>query len=47
VDIERDILAHMGFAPIVRQVRLMDAGLFRPVWGGLAQAIGAPAKREV
>ena len=30
IDIERDILACMGFRPIMRQVRLMDARLFRP-----------------
>ena len=39
VDIERDILAHMGFAPLVRQPVPMDAGLFRPTWGGLAAAL--------
>jgi propionate CoA-transferase len=39
VDIERDILPHMGFAPIVRKVGQMDAGLFQPVWGGLAEHI--------
>ncbi|SDD77886.1 propionate CoA-transferase [Massilia sp. PDC64] len=41
VDLERDVLAHMGFAPIVRDVRTMDAGLFMPVWGGLAEALDA------
>ena len=41
IDVERDVLAHMGFAPIVRDVRTMDAGLFMPVWGGLAQALDA------
>jgi propionate CoA-transferase len=41
VDLERDVLAHMGFAPIVRDVRKMDARLFMPVWGGLAQALAA------
>ena len=41
VDLERDVLAHMGFAPIVRDVRTMDARLFMPVWGGLAQALAA------
>ena len=30
IDIERDILAHMGFRPIVREPRLMDARLFQP-----------------
>jgi propionate CoA-transferase len=41
VDLERDVLAHMGFAPIVRDVRTMDARLFMPAWGGLAQALAA------
>ena len=41
VDLERDVLAHMGFAPIVRDVRTMDARLLMPVWGGLAQALTA------
>lgn len=36
VDLERDILAHMAFRPIIGDVRLMDAGLFRDQWGGLA-----------
>jgi propionate CoA-transferase len=40
VDLERDVLAHMGFRPIMRDVRMMDGGLFRPVWGGLAEALG-------
>ncbi|SFG39291.1 acyl CoA:acetate/3-ketoacid CoA transferase [Methylobacterium gossipiicola] len=29
IDIERDILPHMGFRPIIRQPALMDARLFR------------------
>jgi propionate CoA-transferase len=37
IDIERDILAHMGFAPIVEDVRLMDARIFRPAPMGLAK----------
>jgi propionate CoA-transferase len=37
IDIERDILAHMGFAPIVEDVRLMDARIFRPEPMGLAK----------
>ncbi len=35
VDLERDVLAHMEFRPIVRDVKLMDAGIFRERWGGL------------
>jgi len=39
VDLERDVLAHMGFRPLVGEVRLMDAGLFSERWGGLASAL--------
>jgi propionate CoA-transferase len=39
VDLKRDVLAHMGFTPIMRDVKLMDAALFNQDWGGLAQAI--------
>jgi propionate CoA-transferase len=41
VDLERDVLAHMGFRPIMRNVRSMDARLFMPAWGGLAEALAA------
>ena len=30
IDVERDVLAPMGFRPIVREPRRMDAALFRP-----------------
>jgi propionate CoA-transferase len=30
IDIERDILAHMDFRPVVNKPRLMDARIFRP-----------------
>jgi len=30
VDLDRDILARMAFAPLVRDPKPMDAGLFRP-----------------
>lgn len=40
IDLERDVLAHMGFRPLVRDVKLMDAGLFQARWGGLKQALG-------
>ena len=35
IDIERDILAHMGFKPIVRDPKPMDARIFREPsrWG--------------
>jgi len=39
IDLERDVLAHMGFRPLIRDLRLMDAGLFQPAWGGLAAAL--------
>ncbi|MES3021753.1 MAG: malonate decarboxylase subunit alpha [Pseudomonadota bacterium] len=41
VDLEQDVLQHMGFRPIMRDVRLMDAALFQDTWGGLATAIAA------
>ena len=31
IDIDRDILPHMGFRPIIKNPRVMDAGLFAPV----------------
>jgi propionate CoA-transferase len=34
IDLEHDVLRHMGFRPIMNNVRLMDAGLFQAVWGG-------------
>ena len=43
VDLERDVLAHMGFKPLVRQPACMDPALFRPRWGGLAAALQAGA----
>jgi propionate CoA-transferase len=39
VDLERDVLAHMDFRPIVRNVKRMDAGIFRETWGGLRAAL--------
>jgi propionate CoA-transferase len=39
IDLERDVLAHMEFKPVVKQVRIMDAGLFQATWGGLAEAM--------
>ena len=38
VDLQRDILAHMEFAPIVQNVKAMDRGIFNAQWGGLATA---------
>jgi propionate CoA-transferase len=39
VDIERDILAHMGFRPIVHDPKPMDARLFQPEPMGLEQQL--------
>jgi propionate CoA-transferase len=43
IDLERDVLAHMGFKPILRDVKTMDPGLFQEQWGGLAAALAAKA----
>ena len=39
IDLERDVLAHMAFKPIMRDVKLMDPGIFSEHWGGLAAAL--------
>ena len=39
IDIERHILAHMGFRPIIREPRSMDARIFRPEPMGLREAL--------
>ena len=39
IDLERDILAHMAFAPIVRSPRPMDMRIFRPEPMGLEDAL--------
>ena len=41
VDLQRDVLDHMDFAPTVRAVKTMDPTLFQPVWGGLKAALAA------
>lgn len=41
IELERDVLAHMGFRPLMPQLRQMDPALFQHTWGGLAQALGA------
>lgn len=41
VDLERDVLAHMDFKPIMRQVSIMDPAIFQETWGGLARAMQA------
>ena len=35
VDLEKDILAHMGFKPIIKDVKLMDERIFREEKMGL------------
>ncbi|MEY2892317.1 MAG: hypothetical protein RJA98_2225 [Pseudomonadota bacterium] len=44
IDLQRDVLDQMDFAPIVRDVKTMDPALFQPVWGGLKAALAAKAK---
>ena len=39
IDVDRDILAHMGFEPIVRNVQLMDPRIFRAKPMGLASVL--------
>jgi propionate CoA-transferase len=39
IDLERDVLAHMSFRPIMRDVRTMDPKIFEEKWGGLAAAL--------
>lgn len=36
IDLEKDILAHMEFEPIIRSLKLMDEKLFQEQWGGFA-----------
>jgi len=43
VDLERDVLAHMAFKPIIRDLKLMDPGIFSETWGGLARASSTEA----
>ena len=44
IDLERDILAHMDFRPLMRDVKPMEAGIFRAEWGQLADFIGDHAQ---
>jgi propionate CoA-transferase len=39
IDLERDVLAHMDFVPLMRDVKVMDAALFQPVWGRLKELV--------
>jgi propionate CoA-transferase len=48
IDIDRDILAHMGFKPIMENVRLMDAKIFSPESMNLkASLLDAPISRRI
>ena len=48
IDIERDILPHMGFRPAIGNVKAMDARLFRPEPMGLrAEFLEAPLSERV
>ena len=46
VNLERDVLAHMAFRPIMRDVRTMDPKIFEETWGGLAAALAAGSGKE-
>jgi len=39
IDLQRDVLAHMDFKPVMKNVRTMEAGLFQAQWGGLGEAM--------
>ena len=42
VDLEKDILANMEFKPIISpDLKLMPAGIFRPLWGELKYELEA------
>ena len=39
IDVERDVLAHMGFRPVIRDVAVMDARIYQARPMGLATAL--------
>ena len=42
IDLEKDILAHMEFRPVISPgLAQMRPGIFRPVWGELKEILGA------
>jgi len=41
IDIEKDILGHMEFKPIIKDVKMMSPGIFQETWGELANLIGS------
>ncbi len=44
VDLERDVLAHMAFKPIIKDLKTMDAGIFSETWGGLSRSLAAKTR---
>ena len=47
IDLEKDILAHMEFAPIISPgLKSMPEGIFRPVWGELKEELERGASRH-
>lgn len=47
IDLERDILAQMDFRPSISpHLKLMDAGIFQPQWGGLRKCIEGRSKTK-
>ena len=41
IDLERDILAHMDFLPVISpDLKQMDKRIFRETWGGLGENLG-------
>jgi acyl CoA:acetate/3-ketoacid CoA transferase len=48
VDLEKDILANMEFVPIISpELKLMPAGIFKPVWGELKYELDADYPRKI
>lgn len=46
VNLENDILRHMDFKPIVKNVKLMPRGIFEKNWGGLAKILKSRSKQK-
>ncbi|MDD7408869.1 MAG: CoA-transferase [Anaerovoracaceae bacterium] len=48
IDLEKDILAHMGFKPIIPEggVKLMDPAIFQEKWGGLKAILDEKEKAK-
>ncbi len=44
VDLERDVLAHMAFKPIIKDLKTMDPGIFSERWGGLRRLFADHAR---